>query len=254
MAAPPSSSQLFPREHGAYVQLCLALLCGLILGRGHARAWSQALLTFALFLASEPALRLLGRRKGTAPASRARSLLLLLGLLALLFAVQAWQGAGLIQARALIAPGVLAALLAGLAFARLDHTTLGELVAAWALSSSAYPVAILGGAGVREATALTLTLAAVQTLGTTMVRAFLESLKRGGKPWLRAIPLALGSTLAALGWATGHPVQALALVPGSALAAWLLARPPSPRHMKRLGWLLTAAAAAGMLPMLLARV
>jgi hypothetical protein len=150
--------------------------------------------------------------------------------------------------------GQIFALLAALALARLDHTTLGELVAAWALSSAGYPVAILGGAGVREAAALTLTLAAVQTLGTITVRAFLESLKRGGRPWPRAIPLALGSILAALGWATGHPVEAFALVPGSALAAWLLVCPPSPRHMKRLGWLLTAAAAAGMLPVLLAQV
>jgi len=255
MSAPAASPALLPREHGAYVQLGLALTCGLILGQGQFQAWSQTLLTVALFLASAPALFLVGTRGTTVPPqtmTRALKLLAVFALLALLLAVLAWREASLFQARSLLVPTLLAAVLGGLALAKRAHTTLGELVAAWALSSSAYPVATLGGAENREAVALTLALAAVHTLGTAIVRAFLESLKRRGRPWPRVIPPVLGGLLAGLALAAGQTALALALVPGTVLAASLLVHPPAPRHMKRLGWMLTAASAAGMVPVLLA--
>jgi hypothetical protein len=248
--APP----LLPREHGAYVQLGLALACGVVLGHGHVRSWSQAVLTFSLFLSSGPVLLLLGRSGAKVPAAagrRAQVLLASLGLLALLAAKEAWWAASPGLAWSLLAPSGLAAILAVLVLAKREHSTLGELVAAWALSSSAYPAALLGGAGSRRAAMLALTLAAVHTLGTSIVRAFLQSLKPGRRALSRGLPPLLGLLLMILGITFDLPYLALALTPGTLLAIWMLVRPLPPRHMKRLGWLLTAASAAGLLPMLL---
>jgi hypothetical protein len=262
MAVPPSRStprvSLLPKEHGAYVQLCLALVSGLILAHGHPRALGQAILTVLAFLVSEPALILFGLR-GSAPQDEAKThafrLLALLGALSILSAAVTWWHASPAQLLSLLIPTLLAASLMALALAKREHTTLGEMVGAWALSSSAYPVAILGGAGPREAGLLTLALVGIQSIGTTTVRAFLESLKRGGHPSPRVIPLLLGLLLVGLGWASGLPFSwlvAWAMVPNTGIAAWLLVAPPSPKRMKRIGWLLTLASVAGALPVVFA--
>jgi hypothetical protein len=187
--------------------------------------------------------------------TRALRLLTLLGTLSILTAAATWWPASPAQLQSLLIPTLLASSLMALALAKREHTNLGELVAAWALSSSAYPVAIVGGAGPHEAGLLVLALAGIQSIGTVTVRAFLASLKRGGHPLPRIVPLLLGLLLVGLGLASGLPFSglvALAMVPNTGIAAWVLVAPPSPKHMKRLGWLLTLASTAGALPLLLA--
>lgn len=243
---------LVPTEHGAYVQLVLALGAGLLMGDGRTRAWGQAALTGLLFLASAPTLVRLERRASEPTARRALGLLIVYGLLALLYGGIAWHGAAPELACSLVIPAALAGGVGALAFTGRLHTILGELVASWALASAAYPVAILGGANPRSALLLALALAGIQSIGTTTVRAFLESLRRKGQPLPRAIPPILGLLLAILGLAAPVPkVLPLSLAPSLAVAVWVLAAPPFPRHMKRLGWLLTAASAAGLLPLVL---
>jgi hypothetical protein len=254
----PSSRRppLLPREHGAYVQLGLALISGLALGHGTLQAWGQALLTCLVFLTSEPLLILGGHRGADSQSSmkaRTSGWLALLSVLALLLAHAVWWRAPLEHWRTLPLPVLLASTLLALTLANREHTTQGELLAAWALSATAYPVAILGGAGPREAALLALTLGSIQSIGTTTVRAFLEALKRGGHP--RIVPVLLGLAFAGLGFTTRPPFSwsfALAMVPNTGVATWMVLAPPAPRHMKRLGWILTLAATAGILPVILA--
>lgn len=258
-AGPSSQISLLPKEHGAYIQLSLALASGLVLGHGsNPRSWGQALLTALLFLASEPILILLGQRgsKATPVVKRhAKRLLTVVGALSLLSAAFVWWPATWEAWQSLLIPALLASVLLGLALGKREHSTLGELVAAWALASATYPVAVLGGAGAREAGLLALALAGIQSIGTATVRAFLESLKRQSRPLPRTIPLLLGLAIMGLVLASRLPfsgVIALAMVPNTGVATWMLMAPPSPRRLQRMGWILTLAAVTGIFPVLMA--
>jgi hypothetical protein len=236
---------LLPREHGAYVQLGIALAAGLLLGQGTLQAFFQALLTAIVFLASVPALAL----RRDSEDRRAVRRLVLLACLGVVCGSLAWWNASVTQWRTLLVPVLLASALAALAFMRQEHTTYGELLAAGALSSAAYPVAVLGGAGAHSAVLMTSILSAMQCLGTTTVRSFLGSLRGKGSPWFRTLPLGLGAALMALCLSTPLPrILALAVAPMTLAAAWILVAPPLPRHMKRVGWVLSLASLVGILP------
>ena len=125
------TQSLWPREHGAYAQLAVALVCGAALGHG-SRGIAQALLTAFLFLASEPALVLIGRRGEAARGSsqvRAALRLLILGSLSILAVVFAWVGAPAAHFLALVPPAFLGAVLFILFLVKLERTAAGELVA-----------------------------------------------------------------------------------------------------------------------------
>lgn len=245
---------LLPREQGAYVQLGISLTLGLALGQGALAAWGQALLTALLFLASGPMRALMDDRgSGSARLAKARAkrLLPLLGAFALPVALFTWRNASWPLGRSLIVPATLASLLAGLILAKREHTGLGELVAAWALASAAYPVAVLGGADPHVAGRSGLALAGMQSIGTMTVRACLASWRRNGNPLLRWLPLGLGLVALAVFFRLpfSHRI-ALAMVPNTLLAAWMLVFPPASGRMKPLGWALTGASLLGTLPLL----
>lgn len=246
---------MLPREHGAYVQLGLALVSGLLLGHGTHQAWSQAGLTGLLFLASGPALVLVRSGSpgpGAESQSGAAALLAGLGVPALLLAGWAWGSAGPAQWQAAAVPGALAVALFVLGLLKRDHTAPGELLAALAFASAAYPVAILGEASPQDAKRLALALAAVQSIGTLTVRAFLASMRSPRQRWPRILPVALAILLLGLAAASGWSSQGLALVPNIGIAAWLLWTPLQPRSLKHIGWALAMASAAGLLPLALA--
>jgi len=242
---------LWPREHGAYVQLALALLCGAALGRSW-RGAAQAVLTAGLFLASEPVLVLMGRRGRQAATDKVRAglRLLLIGSVTLLAALFAWGGAPAPALLSLFPAAALGGVLFLLFLARLERTAGGELVAAWAFAACAGCVAALGGAGGPRARALTFFLAGLFSLGTALVHCHLIALKRGGS-WLpRAIAFALGVALTAWAWVlarhgarawTGPAVYLPMTL--AALSVWLA--PPEPRRLKALGWLAATGALAG---------
>lgn len=255
-ACAPSAS-LLPREQGAYVQLGLALALGLFLGHGTGAAWGQALSTTLLFLASGPAMVLGHHGSGESSLLRGRALrlFLTLGLLALAATLVTWWNAPVYHWRSLVTPVALASALVSLIIAKQEHTALGELLAAWTLASAAYPVAILGGADARQAALSALTLAGLQTIGTTTVQAFLSSLRRNRHPLPRTIPLFLGLGLMGLGISSDLPLAhriALAMVPNTCVAAWMLAFPPAAGRLKPIGWALTGASLLGTLPLLVA--
>jgi hypothetical protein len=232
---------LFPKEHGAYVQLGLALAAGLVLGGGAWRSWVQALLTAVVFGLSEALLIQTGRRGPVAAETRIQSArLLAAGIpVALGLGIAAWAGAPGERLVALVGPGLLASALAALVWLGREHGTLGELAAAWTFASAAYPVARLGHADPGLAREATLALAGIQTLGTVTVRAFLVSLGRKGDRRPRLVPLALFALAAA-----AFPRLAAGLVPNALAAGWLLLR--RTERMKRIGWMLTLASGTGL--------
>lgn len=248
MATPASS--LWPREHGAYAQLGIALLAGAVLGHGF-RGISQALLTLLLFLASEPVLVILGRRGGTprdANRVRAALRLLILGSLILLAAGGAWAGAPAAHFAGILPAAILGAALFALFLFKLERTAAGELLAAWTFSAAAYAVALLGGAGAHKATILAFALAAMFTEATAVVHLHLVALKRSAN-WPRFLAVLLGLALAGIALALSRPgmnrAAGASLVPMAVAAISVWSRPPEPRMLKNLGWTATACGLLG---------
>jgi hypothetical protein len=246
------TKSLWPREHGAYVQLGVALACGAFLGHGF-RGICMALLTLGVFLASEPVLVLLGRR-GDAPRgpiqARAALRLLLLVSVILLAALGALAGAPAAQWLSLLPPAILGSALFLLFFLRLEHSAAGELAAAWTFAAAGGCVALLGGAGVHRANSLVWLLLGMFTIATLVVHGHLLALRKEGAHWPRAVAagLALAATLAA--WAlTRHGVMRPwgfgALVPLDLVALAILLDPPAPTRLKTVGWLATLGSVAG---------
>lgn len=242
---------LWPREHGAYAQLGVALAAALALAPSF-RALAQVVLTVALFLASEPVLVLLGRRGEPGPDGR-RAATLRLGLLlalAALGAAGAWLGLPLERFAALVPGGIVGLALFGLFLAKRERTAAGELLAAWGFAAAALAAAAVGGAGAARAGGLALLLVGILSLAMAIVHLHLAALRRGGRPGPRLAAALVGVALAAGAWLLGR----VGVLPASGYAALLpmvLAGigvwryPPKPRQLKATGWIAAACATAG---------
>ncbi len=247
---------LMPREHGAYAQLGISLAMALALVPGNLRAWGQALATVLVFLASEPMLVLLGRRgeepkRTSAMPARRRLGICLLLLVPLLLWV--WGGSPLRQALSLFPALGFGAGLLGLFLAKREHSISGELLAAAAFSFASLPVLVVGGMDPFRALLPALGLAALNGLGTVLVRSFLASLKRAAG-WPRLLPVLLGLILTVGVGVVSHSWPlALAPLPLTVVAVWAWLAPPRAVQLRRVGWLLTLATALGALGLVLAR-
>jgi len=248
-AAPPTASprprSLAPREHGAYGQLALPMLAALGAGRPGLVAALLCASAWALFLANEPALVLLGRRgERLRTEERPRAIARLAGLTI--------AGASLgVTALVLAPPPVRSALvlpvLLGAAFAAIvllgqERSLVGEALAALALSGVSFPVAIASGltpgASARAwcvwALGFGALLVPVRSIGarrratTSMVPRLL--------PVLLALAIAVGALRA--GFGAGH---LLALAPLVLAASWFAVSPPPPRSLPRVGWTVVGA-------------
>jgi len=245
---PPPS--LWPREHGAYAQLGVALASALALAPGW-RSLAQGLLTAALFLASEPLLVLLGRRGEAAPGGGRQAWARLgpLAALAGLAAAGAWRGRPDVVA-SLGPAAVLGAGLFGLFLAGRERTPAGEVVAAWAFAAAALPMGVAGGAGGRHAGTLALLLAAVFTLGTALVHGHLIALRRRGEPGPRLAAALFGLALSAGVYALAERARlprlaGLITLPMALAGVGLWLRPPAPRRLKAVGWVAAGCALLG---------
>jgi len=250
MASKPPS--LLPREHGAYAQMGVALLAALALAPGW-RSLAQAVLTAALFFASEPLLILLGQR---GPAVRiackgpaARRLAILGGLAALALA-GGWLGTPVALGLSLVPPAVLGLLLFGLFLAGRERTAAGEVIAAWAFAAATPAVVLLGGGGLHRAGLLATLLACLFTLGTAVVHGHLLALRKVSSSLPRLAAALLGISLAAGAWLLASrgllPRSAFAtFLPMTLAAVGIWARPPAPRRLKAVGWTAAVCALAG---------
>jgi len=242
-------SGLMPREHGAYAQLGFPLLTGLVLAAGDPGALAFTVAAVALFLAHEPLAVLAGvrgarLRDDLARPARRRVLFLAGAALAGLAAAiglappLAWMGA--------VLPGGLALLLLPLLGTRRMKTIPAEVLVAGVFSTSVLPLALCGStsllhAGLAAAVWLAAFVPSIFAVHT--VKAALK--KRPEERWiLRAAPLVALVMLAAViaGGALltgGTPL--LPAAPPVLVALAVAARPPHPRHLKRLGWAMVSA-------------
>ena len=240
---------LWPREHGAYAQLGVALASAFALSPA-LRSLGQGVCTAALFLASEPVLVLLGGR-GDPPlgvTGRARGRLGLLATLAGLSGAEAWIGRP-DEIRCLIPVAVLGLGLFGLFLVKRERTPAGEVLAAWTFSAAALPVAIAGGAGVRSAATLSLLLAVIFTLGTALVHGHLIALRqRAWLPRMAAFLLCMALSAGVCGMTERANLPKLACLVTlpmtlAGLAIWLF--PPAPWRLRAVGWAAAGCALAG---------
>lgn len=239
MGARAKGRPLWPKEHGAYGQLLLPLAAALAMGRPTPASGLLVLASLALFLAHEPllvALGLRGRRAARDHGARAR----IVGLaFATLAASAGTLGLGLAGAwLAAVPPLLLVVALAPFVIRGREKTTAGEVVAAAALAAASLPVAVAGGIALPTALATWVTWAAAFAVSTAAVRWVIARHKTGAGPRSGLAVAAVATLATALLWL--HGTVALAALP-MVLAGWaLIARPPHPRHLRRVGWTLVA--------------
>src|SRR6266568_4012639 len=248
---------LLPREHGAWGQLAMPLATGLALGRPGAAALLLVAGIVLGFLAHEPLLVALGhrgRRVKDALGRRAVRRLALLGGAAAGCGAVALALAPSAARVAALAPAALAAPVVPLAAARLEKTTLGELLVAAALSACAAPVALAAGApgawAWSAAAAWFLSFAAA----TLPVRATLLWARTKGaretRPLAALGATAIGAAALAASVAGLLPWPAAAAVVPTALAATAVALlRVRPQRFTAVGWSLVGASALALIVM-----
>jgi YwiC-like protein len=238
-----------PREHGTYGQLLFPLLTALALGRPTIAALALAVAALAALLCHEPILIVLGRRGPRAhrkDGAIARRWLATYGSSAALCAATALWLLPPANRRTLLVPIASAIVsIAWLARGR-ERTTAGEAIAATALASASFPVAIASGASILAATTSVAAFATGFVSATIAVRTVVSvargACSRGGRIAAFAIVLSLFAmqiVLAALGIVSG--VAVWAALPVCAVAWALALWTPSARYLRPLGWTLVGA-------------
>lgn len=240
------SAALWPREHGAYVQLLAPLLSALAFAPATPAAFVCAALASALFLAHEPLVVLLGQRGAkclAANASAARKHLTIRLLVASLLAFWLALAAPAV-ALALALPAALAAAALISLLQRREKSLLGELTAAAALTSFSAPVLLAAGVPLSAVGVFMAGWLTVQALATVMARGFVYR-RRDRERLIEAASYAalLALVMSALLVLRSHlPLAScLALVPFAFLALALRLQLYQPRTPKGLGWMLTLA-------------
>lgn len=235
-------SSLWPREHGAYMELAFPIVSAWIAGAPTVAALALGFGAFAAFLAHEPLLVAVGgrgarRRREDGPRAHAR--VLWLGVVA---AALGGVGLGLAPplARALsIVPAIGAAIVLWLAARGNERNLGGEITVAVALASVALPVAVAAELSLTDSLAIVAVWAIGQTIGTTAARGVIIRGRDGGRCLLIAAIAAVVATTSAAGLGVAgavSPVLALAFAPLAAFAVGVALKPPSPKRMHAVGF------------------
>jgi hypothetical protein len=243
---------LIPREHGAYGQLILPLVAALAMGRPTLASICMVVAAFAAFFAHEPLLVLLGKR-GTRAKREQRGRAIRNGL--------GWMGVALASGmgglwlggepviRASLVPLGFALAMTPVILRGYEKTLVGEIGAAAALTAAAIPVAVAVGLTLDRALLVWAAWVIAFTTSTSAVRWVISAHK--GQRAHDGLVTAFIATSAAAALTTQSWIF-LAASP-YLLASWILiARPPSTRHIRRVGWtlifsgVLTASAAIAL--------
>lgn len=247
LADPPRPPSLWPREHGAYVQLAYPVVTAWLLGSPSAAAFLLGLAAFAAFLAHEPVLLLLGRRgarKREAARERATRRLLVLGVLTAGLAAAALASAPDTARWLSGVPLGIGTVVAGLVLAGRERSLPGEILVAVALASVSLPVAVAAAVPLGDAVVLFAAWSVCFAVATPAARGVLFQKKDRGRGlrvarWVGL--LVVPACLAAAAAGVVSPWLALTPVPFAAAAVLLALRPPSPRRMHALGFTLMGA-------------
>lgn len=236
-----AQGSLFPREHGASMMLLFPLVTAWLLGEPSVASIALGVAAILVFVSHESLLVVAGKRgarRREEVGAEARRWLAVLGGAALVLG-----GIGLALASpaarlACVVPALLAIPVAFVAAKGRERRTGVELVVAAALSSIVLPLGIAGGLDPAHAGGVALAWWTTFAVGTIAARGVLLQMKDGGKRLAIGRAVALVVLTGALALAVLDPVPpALALAPApTALGALLVTtRPPSPKHMARVG-------------------
>ena len=251
---------MWPKEHGTYGEVGFPLLAALVTGEPGAAAFALAIAALCAYLAHEPLLVLRGTRgERRKREQRGRALRWLLGWSAgaVLAAGAGRLWAGSSTRLAVLVPLALALVTLTFALRGAERSLAGELIAGAALVSASVPVAVAGGFAPGPALLVALLWLTSFGLMTLVVRGVARVRFDAGAALGLArmvLTLALLASLALLGLGLLPPWARLVLSPTGLAAAVLVLRPPSPKHMRRVGWsligtsLLTFAALLAALP------
>jgi len=234
----PRLRSLWPREHGAYVQLLVPLATALVATTPVIASAAIALGAGLGFLASEPLRVVLGDRgprQRELAGARARRRLVPLATGAL---ITGGTGLALAPAAAIAVTCVIAlpiAIVFALSRRGAVHTVLGESIAATALAGASAPVAIAGG--MRPADALMIWCAWSAGYATTVIAVHhvlarhRHAASRADVPRVIAL-VVLCVAIVALGL---HEPTAWLAIPLAGLAALVLIRPPRATRLRAVG-------------------
>jgi hypothetical protein len=248
-----STRALVPREHGAYAELAVPMLTALTLRPPTPASIAWAVAGVAAFFAHEPLLVVLGRRGERSRSSQARSARVLFAVLATISVVAAIFALVRSPPAAKVGAALPAALaiLVGVVLARREErTATGELLVSATLAGAALPVALASSVPIATSCLVWIVFAFGLGAATLAVRAVIQcargTLTRAAS---LARALAAGSLLVvtlALSFARVVPAFApLAAAPLVVFSVVLHLAPPSPRHLRTLGWLLVCASILG---------
>lgn len=249
-SAPPVS----PKEHGAWGQTIVPLVVGLALGTPGFAALAIAIAAILLFLAHEPLVLLLGQRGTRQLREHSRQARWWLG--GLVLASLCIGGSAVLTANWQVRLACLGSIaLAGVVFGAFvlrgqERSAIGEVFVAIALPSALVPVAM--ASHVTAATALvcwaSLTLSYIA--GVFGVRGLVGARRTGASTagW-PGLALAL---LGIAGLAVFSVVSALAAVAFWGTVGSIRGLNPSPKYLRRVGWVLVGANVVQALVLLVA--
>ena len=244
----PAPRPLLPREHGAWGQLALPLLGGLLLGRPSPSALLLAAAVVLAFAAHEPLLVVLGqrgRRLRDEEGPRAGRWLAVEGGLALAAGAAGVALAPPPALAALALAAALAAVVAALVWRRLEKTAAGEILVASALATAGGAVALAAGASTSAALAATLAWILSFGAATMGVRTVLVRLRTRGaeNPGTRNAALAAFAGALAFGLSvSGLPATlAWATLPGVVAGVVIALAPLGGKHLRPVGWSIVGA-------------
>jgi len=246
---PPTTTQrsLAPREHGAYGQLGVPLVASLALSTPNAASLGLAIGAVATFLAHEPLLILLGQRgtkARTQDGPRAARRLRWLGLFAVVGGLGGLVLAPTIARFGAIPPLLLGSVVAWFVWRKEEKTTLGEIIAATALSGVGFPIALAQGISLFQAILVWLVWTIAFTIATVSVRAVIARAKHDDRTLtVAAYVVTIVSTLlcVSLSYFNKLPIAVpIALLPFEILGLGVLVAPVHTKHLRRVGWGLVA--------------
>lgn len=241
---------LWPKEHGAYGQLLFPITTALVIGNHGGGAFALAGASAAVFVGHEAVLTLLGQRGGRVARERhadAVFSLVCCGAISAVLGASAVAHMSSSSRLAIALPLGLAGVLAAFIWLRVEHSTMGEIVAAATLSSCGVPIARAGGVELSRALICWLVFALSFTVATLAVRSTIARIKNfrnrriPSAAWLAPATIALSLVSASRGWIPAS--ASLALLPVCGLALGLSLFPPHPRHLRTVGWSLVMATA-----------
>lgn len=248
-----SGTSLLPKEHGAYGQISVPLITAFLAAGVSTTGLLIATAMLAGFLAHEPAFVLIGARGARAKRDLRQRAIRWLGC-TLAVGIAAAAGVGLTIDTALrwalLVPIAPAFLLAILAARGREKTWPGEVAAALAFSGAAVPVSLSAGASLATAVAVAIPFALLFVASTLAVRVVILQVRGGGDRQAAMATRRAALSVAAGGGATLALSAAAGLLatsvlvaaaPGLLIAAAIAAQPPSPTHLRALGWTLVAA-------------